>query len=85
MRAGHGIEQAILGKTPHHQHPVDRLAMTERQSSVRLAADRFDAPIKCGGGAPVKRQFGLADGLALCRGGKVEIGQADRALELVRA
>ena len=74
-RLGERIEQQGLVETPHHDDPIDRLAVRRKPMAPSAAAeDRPNFLIKRRRGAPVEDQFGLAGAPPQIRGRKVEIG-----------
>ncbi len=80
---GHAIEQRRLVEAAHHQHPVDRRRRAEGEPARRVAAERANLEIEFGRGATVERELGAAGRLAQRNGRVVEVGEADRALQLV--
>ena len=76
-------EQRLLGKAPHHDHPIDRLAgPIEAQIAVGRPDDRLGGEIERRRGAAVERDLGLAGVPAQVRRRIVEIAVFDRALQL---
>ncbi len=79
----HAVEQLRLVEAPHDQHPVDRRRAAEGEPTGGAAADRTNLEIELRRRPPVERELGAAGGLAALEGGIVEIGEADRPLQLV--
>ena len=78
------VKQQRLIEAPHRHDPVDlRSLIAEAHQARRIAAEPADFEIEHGRGAPVQRQLGRAGLTAAPGGGKIEIGQLDRALQLV--
>ena len=82
-RRGEGIEQQRLIETPHHDDPIESLAVgREADSAVSPSEEAPNLLIKRRRGAPVEDQLGLAGAPPEIRGRKVEIGVRYRALQL---
>ncbi|MNF89667.1 hypothetical protein D3C84_722000 [compost metagenome] len=82
----HALEQRVLGKAPHHHHPVEHLARAiEAQVAIGGTVDRTHFQVEVWCGAPVEAQFGLAGPFTAVQAEKVEGGVGDGALELVGA
>ncbi len=82
-RLGEGIEQQRLVETPHHDDPIDSLAVRrEADSAVSPSEEAPNLLIKRRRGAPVEDQLRLAGAPPEIRGRKVEIGVRYRALQL---
>ena len=82
-RLGEGIEQQRLIETPHHDDPIESLAVRrEADSAVGPSEEAPNLLIKRRRGAPVEDQLGLAGAPPEIRGRKVEIGVRYRALQL---
>jgi len=82
-RLGEGIEQQGLIETPHHDDPIESLAV--RREADRAVSPSVEAPnllIKRRRGPPVEDHLGLASAPPEIRGRKVEIGVRYRALQL---
>jgi len=85
-RLGERVEQVVLFEAPHDDDPVDRLAVAvERQGAVRRPRDGRDFEIDIGRGAAVERQLLFAGKFARFGIGEIDIGQFNRAFELVDA
>jgi hypothetical protein len=82
-RLGEGIEQQALIETPHHDDPIESLAVWRETDGA--ASPSEEAPnllIKRWRGAPVEDQLRLAGPPSQIRGRKVEIGVCYRAFQL---
>ena len=82
-RLGECIEQQRLVETPHHDDPIESLAVRRKaDGSVRAPKDATNFLVKRRRGAPVEAKLGLAGAPPKIRGRKVEIGVRYRALQL---
>jgi hypothetical protein len=82
-RLGECVEQQALIETPHHDDPIESLAVWRETDGA--ASPSEEAPnllIKRWRGAPVEDQLRLAGPSSQIRGRKVEIGVCYRALQL---
>jgi hypothetical protein len=80
---GEGIKQQRLIEPPHHDDPIESLAV--RREADRAVSPSVEAPnllIKRRRGPPVEDHLGLAGAPPEIRGRKVEIGVRYRALQL---
>ena len=83
---GQAVEQGVLVEALHFHQPVHGLAFAAEAKAAAIAAgDRLDAQVHAGCGAPVDGHLGLAGGAAQLGRGEIEIGEADRFLQLVGA
>ena len=80
------VEQLILRKAPHDNDPIERRAIAApADAAVGPPRDRPDLQIQLRCGAAVERHFRLAGGMPRFRCREIEIGEFDRALQLVGA
>ena len=83
-RARERVEHQLLVEAPHHDDPVERRPVIDKpELSGRVMPDPPQVQIKRGRGAAVQRQLGGARRPPLLGVRKIEIGQPDRALQLV--
>ena len=82
-RLGERIEQQVLLEPPHHDDPIDSLAVRrETDGPISPAEEAPNLLVKRRRGAPVQDQFGFAGAPSQIGGRKVEIGVCYRALQL---
>ena len=80
---GERIEQQRLIEPPHHDDPVESLAVRRKANgAVSPAEETPNLLIKRRRGAPVQEQFGFAGAPSEIRGREVQIGVGYRALQL---
>jgi len=74
-RLGQRIEQQVLIEPPHHDDPIESLAVRRKADGASGAAEEAaNLLVKRWRGAPVQYQFGFAGAPSQIRGRKVEIG-----------
>ena len=82
-RLGKRIEEQGLIEPPHHDDPIESLAMRRKADSAVCAAEKAaNLLVKRRRGALVQDQLGLASAPPQIRGRKVEIGVGYCALQL---
>ncbi len=84
------LRERVEGERPieaaHHDDPVERLALARKADGTPCSARQpADLEIERGCGPPVERQLGLAGRFAQRRRREIEIGELDRALQLIGA
>jgi hypothetical protein len=81
-RLGERIEQQGLIEPPHHDDPIDSLAVRrETYGAVGVAEEAANLLVERRRGAPVQDQFGFAGAPPKIRARKVEIAVRYRALQ----
>ena len=74
-RLGKRVEQQVLIEPPHHDDPIESLAVRRKADGACGAAEEAaNLLVKRWRGAPVQYQFGFAGAPSQIRGRKVEIG-----------
>ena len=77
------VEHLRLIEARHHDQPIDHLAVAGDCKSTRRTHQRHDAAINIRGKPPIETKLCAASGFTPRQAGEVEIGKADRLLELV--